>query len=73
MTKKEAEQKLLELRRDMFEVQSAQRKSREIESAKRRYLELAREIEAAVKAEKISKEEAKKKLIELERKMKGDK
>ena len=44
----------------------------EMESRKRRYMAFAKEIEAAVDAGKISKEDAEKKLIELREKMFGD-
>ncbi|MGI9516113.1 MAG: hypothetical protein ACR2NP_03630, partial [Pirellulaceae bacterium] len=71
-----AKKKLIELRNEMFgeerEDEGSDHEEGELEDRKLRYMEIAREIEAAVHAGELSKEEAKKKLIEIRQKMFGE-
>ena len=80
ISKQEAEKTLIEMRKEMF---PARRKSdaksdrvvegvfydKDMEALKRRYMKGAEEIEMAVEAGKISKEDAETKLIEMRKKM----
>ena len=74
LSKEDAQKKLIEVRTEMF--RSPDKKdardgndSRDLDAKKRRYMEYAREIEEAVDAGKLSKEDAQKKLIEIRTKM----
>ena len=70
LSKEDAEKKLIAVRREMFEDGGrGEREEREMEAKKRRYMEFAREIEAAVEAGKLSEEDAEKRLIEVRKKM----
>jgi len=70
ISEEEAEQKLIHLRREMFEQERHDgEESRELEAKKRRYEQAAREIKEAHEAGKISEEEAEEKLIHLRREM----
>ena len=58
------------MRREMFEDGGRdEREDREMEAKKRRYMEFAKEIEAAVEAGKLSQEDAEEKLIAVRREM----
>ena len=77
LSKQDAEKKLIAVRKEMFG-QPGEKKShgekhtdREFEARKRRYMEFANEIEAAVKSGKLSKEDAEKKLIAIRKEMFG--
>ncbi len=82
LTKEDAERKLIEIRTKLFgdrksddrrsDVWNEKRSGREMEEQKRRYMELVRDIEAAVVAEELSKNDAERKLIELREKMFSD-
>ena len=70
LTEEEGEEKLIAVRREMFEQdrhKDAER--RELEAKKRRYERAAREIKEAHEAGKISEEEAEAQLIDLRREM----
>ena len=76
LSKEDAEKKLIAVRKEMFsdagekkEARGDGDKDREMEVRKQRYMEFMKEIEAAVKAGKLSKEDAEKKLIEMRREM----
>ena len=80
LSKEDAEKKLIAVRQVMFGeagekkgTRSDRDQDREMEARKRRYMAFAKEIEAAVKAGKLSKEDAEKKLIEMRREMFEDK
>ncbi len=77
LSKQDAEKKLIAVRKEMFG-QPGEKKShgekhtdRELEARKRRYVANAKEIEAAVRAGKLSKEDAAKKLIAMRREISG--
>ncbi len=76
LTKEEARRKLIAGQRELFgfvgEKKEPRREKREMESRERRYKEIVNEIEAAVKAGKMSKEEAVKKLRSMRREFFGD-
>ena len=70
LTEEEGEEKLIAVRREMFEQdrhRDAER--REVEAKKRRYEQAARQIKEAHEAGKISEEEAEDQLIDLRREM----
>lgn len=75
ISKEDAEKKLLGMRKQMFPerekgaAKSERAKGGEMEARKRRYMAGAEEIEAAVEAGKMSKEDAKKKINEMREKM----
>ncbi|MGI9495887.1 MAG: M56 family metallopeptidase [Mariniblastus sp.] len=75
MSKQEAEKTLIEMRKEMFPerdkgaAKSDRSKGGDMEARKRRYMAGAEEIEMAVEAGKISKEDAETKLIEMRKKM----
>jgi len=75
VSKEDAEKKLIEMRKRMFptrgdkEAKSVRAGADGIEAKKRRYMAAAEELEAAVEAGKLSKEDAEKKLIEIRNKM----
>ena len=73
VSKEEAGKKLAGLRKEMFGVGKSKGGSdREMEAKKARYEAGERKIKAAVKAGKVSKEEAEKRLIEMRKAMSGD-
>jgi uncharacterized protein YlaN (UPF0358 family) len=67
VTKEDAEKRLIEMRKAMFGGGDKNGKAddRDMELKKRRYMAFSREIEAAVKAGLLSKEDAEKKLISV--------
>lgn len=70
ISEEEAEEKLIALRREMFEVERhTGKEARELEAAKRGYEQAARDIKEAHEDGKISEEEAEEKLILLRREM----
>ena len=70
ISEEEAEEKLIHLRREMFEQeQHSGEKIRELQAKKRHYEQVAREIKEAHEAGKLSEEDAEEKLILLRRKM----
>ena len=69
ISKEDAEKELIGLRKKMFRDADQKKEDREMEAKKRRYMAFAKEIEAAVEAGKISKEDAEKKLIALRKKL----
>ncbi len=70
ITKEDAENRLIEMRKSLFgDDKQDPDVDKQMEAKKRRYMAFAKEIEAAVDAGKISKEDAEKKLIELRKKM----
>ena len=75
LSKDDAEEKLIDMRREMFEDRGrgdrgrGDRGERDMEAKKRRYKEAAKRIQAKLDAGKVSKEDAKKRLIELRKKM----
>ncbi len=75
ISKEDAEKKLLGMRKQMFPerekgaAKSERAKGGDMEARKRRYMAGAEEIEAAVEAGKMSKEDAKKKINEMREKM----
>jgi hypothetical protein len=70
ISEKEVEEKLMHLRREIFEVERRTAEhQRELEAKKRRYENATRDIKKAHEAGKISKEEAEKKLSQLRREM----
>ena len=70
ITEEEAEEKLIHLRREMFEHQRhSEAEARELQAKKRRYEQAARKIKEAHEAGKISEEDAEEKLIDLRREM----
>ncbi len=70
LSKAEAEEKLIAVRRKMFEQEGRKDgEQREMDARKQRYMKFAEEIEAAVEAGKLSKEDAEEKLIAMRRKM----
>ena len=81
LSREEAEKKLIAIRTKMFRDADQKKtdagkkkaaggdKGQDLEAKKRRYLAYAKEIEAAVKAGKLSREEAEKKLIEVRTKI----
>jgi len=77
LSKRDAEKKLLEIRRAMFnDVLSDQdranmERDRNMEIKKRQYSNLMQEIERAVKAGDLSKADAKRKLIEVQQELFG--
>lgn len=72
VTKQEAEKRLTDMRREMFEGYSGHESDRHMEVKKRRYHEFEREIKAAVESGKVSEEAAKKRLLEMRREMFGE-
>ena len=75
LSKEDAEKKLIEMRKRMFrtrgdkEAKSDRAEADDMEAKKRRYMAAAEELEAAVEAGRLSKEDAQKKLIEMRNKM----
>ena len=70
ISEEEAEEKLIAMRREMFEQERHQEaEGQELEAKKRRYERAAREIKEAHEAGKISEEEAEAQLIDLRREM----
>ncbi len=69
ISKEDAEKELIAVRKKMFRDAGRKQKDREMEAKKRRYMAFAKEIEAAVEAGKISKEDAEEKLIAVRKKM----
>ena len=70
ISEEEAEEKLIAMRREMFEQERHQEaEGQELEAKKRRYERAAREIKEAHEAGKISEEEAEDQLIDLRREM----
>ncbi len=78
LTKDEAERKLIILHKEMFgdavkkKARSEKSDAADMDARKQRYMEFAKEIEAAVEAGKLSKEDAEEKLIGLRMKMFSD-
>ncbi len=75
MSKQEAEKTLIEMRKEMFPerdkgaAKSDRSKGGDMEARKRRYMGAAEEIEMAVEAGKMSREDAEEKLIGMRKKM----
>ena len=75
MSREDAEQKLIGMRKKMFPerdkgaAESDRSKGGDMEALKRRYMGAAEEIERAVEAGKMSKQEAEKTLIEMRKEM----
>ena len=70
LSEEEAEEKLMHLRREMFEVERHDgNASRELQAKKRRYEQAAVKIKEAHEAGKLSEEEAEEKLMHLRREM----
>ncbi len=75
MSKQEAEKTLIEMRKEMFPerdkgaAKSDRSKGGDMEARKRRYMGAAEEIEMAVEAGKMSREDAEQKLIGMRKKM----
>ena len=70
LSEEEAEEKLIAVRREMFEMKRGDEgEARELKKKKRRYEQVAREIKEAHEAGKISEMEAENKLIQLRREM----
>ena len=65
----EAEEKLISVRREMFEGHGEHDDQHNMESKKRHYMEFEREIAAAVRAGKLSEEDAEDKLIAVRREL----
>jgi len=83
ISKKDAETKLIDVRQDMFgdkardkasnkEAQREKDKDREMAARRQRYVELAKFVETAVKAGKLSKEDAEKKMNAVRQQLFGD-
>jgi len=75
ITEKEAEKKLLAVRKELFEDTKQKKQTRGDaggDGRKRRYFELSNKIEAAVAAGELSEEEAEEKLIAARKAMFGD-
>lgn len=73
LNRKEAEEKLIAIRRELFGKEKSVRSDKEMEVKRRTYEEVAQAIEVAVKDGKLDKEEAKKKLEEIYQKLFGKK
>ena len=70
ITKEDGEKRLIEMRKSLFDDDKQDPDvDKQMEAKKRRYMAFAKQIEAAVDAGKISKEDAEKKLIELRKEM----
>lgn len=70
LSEEEAEEKLIAVRREMFEMKRGDEgEARELKKKKRRYEQVAREVKEAHEAGKISEMEAENKLIQLRREM----
>lgn len=70
LSEEEADKKLVAMRQKIFHQEGGRvHKDREIEAKKSRFMEFAKEIEAAVEAGELTREDAEKKLIEMRREM----
>ena len=72
LSEEDAERKMIELRKEMFRDLGDDNNDREMEERKRKFMEIAERIKAAVNEGDLSKDEAEEKLAEIKEKLFGD-